>query len=349
MSNRTGIGIVGAQFAGRFHAQIWRTLADAQVVAIADLSAEACEAFNADHGPMRIYTDLDSLLMDPDIEVVDLCVPNFLHARMAVAAMEAGKHVICEKPFATTLADAELVLKAQQRTGARYFYAEDWIFAPALVRAQQIIEEGGIGRPLFLKGKECHNGSHSRFAKTIEYCGGGSIIHVGIHPIGYFYHLMGMPERVTGCCSGGLDGNFIHTDFEGEDWGIAVLHYPGGQRAVVEGNYITSGGMDDRIEVYGTEGVIKVDLTFGSPLSVFSKPGISYAVEKAEFTQGWTRPAVNENESLGYKDELTHFLSCIRNNSAQVPATTAQAGLAVLRIVDAIYQSNREGRTVTVA
>lgn len=349
MSERTGVGIVGAQFAGRFHAQIWRTLAEAQVVAIADLSQDACEAFNTDYGPMRTYADLEGLLMDSEVEVVDLCVPNFLHARMAVAAMEAGKHVICEKPFATTLADAELVLKAQQRTGARYFYAEDWIFAPALVRAEQIIKEGGIGRPLFLKGQECHNGSHSKFAKTIEYCGGGSIIHVGIHPIGYFYHLLGMPERVTGCCNGGLDSNFVHTDFEGEDWGLAVLHYPGGQRAVVEGNYITSGGMDDRVEVYGSEGVVKVDLTFGSPLSVFSKPGIAYAVEKAEFTQGWTRPAVNENESLGYKDELTHFLSCIRDNSAQVPATTADAGLAVFRIVDAIYRSNREGRTVTVA
>ena len=348
MSRRTGIGIVGAQFAGRFHAEIWKTLPEAQVVAIADLSPQAREAFNAEFGPMRTCADLNALLNDTAVDVVDLCVPNYLHARMAVAAMEAGKHVICEKPFATTLTDAELVIEAQQKSGVRYFYAEDWIFAPALVRAEQIIKEGGVGEPLFLKGKECHNGSHSPYAKTVEYCGGGSIIHVGIHPIGYFYHLMGMPERVTGCCNGGLGDNFVHKDFEGEDWGLAVLHYPGGQKALVEGNYITTGGMDDRIEVYGTEGVVKVDLTFGGPLAVFSKPGISYAVEKAELTQGWTRPAVNENESLGYKDELTHFLSCIRDNASQVPATTAEAGMAVLRIVHAIYQSNREGRTVTV-
>jgi len=348
MDARTGIGIIGAQFAGRFHAQIWETLPDAEVVAVADVSPEAREAFCRDYGSVPAYTDLTGLLADPNVEVVDVCVPNFLHAQMAIRAMETGRHVICEKPAATTLADAEQVVEVQQRTGRRYCYAEDWIFAPALVRAERIIREGGIGRPLFLKGKECHNGSHSPFAKTIEYCGGGSLIHVGIHSIGYFFHLLGMPERVTGCCNGGGADNFVHKDFEGEDWALGVLHYPNGEKALVEGNYITTGGMDDSMEAYGTEGVIKVDLTFGSPLSVFSKNGISYAVEKAEFTHGWTRPAVDENESLGYKDELTHFLDCVRNDTPQVAATTAEAGFAVLRTVEAIYRSHREERTIAL-
>ncbi|TVQ39048.1 MAG: gfo/Idh/MocA family oxidoreductase [Spirochaetaceae bacterium] len=349
MSGVTGIGIVGAQFAGRFHAEIWRTLPEARVVAVADLSAEARDGFARAFGPMRTYQDLAGLLSDGEVEVVDLCVPNFLHAEMAIASMEAGRHVICEKPLATRLDDGERVVEVQQKTARRYFYAEDWIFAPALVRAEQIIREGGIGRPLFFKGQECHNGSHSPYARTIAYCGGGSVIHVGIHPIGYAYHLFGLPQRVTGCCSGGSGQNFVHTDFEGEDWGLGVLHYHDGRQALIEGNYITTGGMDDRVEVYGSDGVVKVDLTFGSPLSVFSRNGISYAVEKAEFTQGWTRPAINENESLGYKDELTHFLGCIRHNGEQVASTTAEAGHAVLRVVDAIYRSNREGRTVTLA
>ncbi len=348
MKDRTGIGIVGAQFAGRFHTQIWNTLPGAEVVAVADLSAEAREAFSAQFDNVHMYADFAELLADERVQVIDICAPNFLHARMAIAAMEAGKDVVCEKPAATRLADAEQVLETQRRTGARYFYAEDWIFAPALVRAERIIREGGIGRPLFLKGKECHNGSHSPYARTIEYCGGGSVIHLGIHAIGYFHHLLGVPERVTGCCNGGGADNFIHTDFEGEDWGLGILHYPNGERALVEGNYITAGGMDDSLEVYGTGGVIKVDLTFGSPLSVFSKDGISYAVEKAEFTHGWTRPAVNENESLGYKDELGHFLACIRGEAEQLQSTTAEAGYNVLRIVDAIYRSNKLQQTVSL-
>jgi len=342
------IGIVGAKFAGGFHADIWKTLPGAEVAAVVDLDEAARNAFTAKYGIAKAFSDYRDLVADPDIDVVDVCVPNFLHAEISAAALAGGKNVICEKPFATTAEDARRVVEAQAKSGKRFFYAEDWIFAPALRRAEAIYRQGGIGKGFFFKGKECHNGSHSPFAKKIKFCGGGSVIHLGIHPIGYFHYLLGMPEKVTGCCSGGLERNFIQKDFEGEDWGLGVLHFPGGEKVLVEGNYITTGGMDDVIEFYGSDGVIKVDLTFGSPLSVFSKNGIDYAVEKAEFSHGWTRPAVNENESLGYRSELAHFLACLKGEETQLPGTTAADGYNVFRIIDALYRSNRENRTVSI-
>jgi predicted dehydrogenase len=157
-----------------------------------------------------------------------------------------------------------------------------------------------------------------------------------------------MPEKVAGFCTGGGGDNFIHKDFEGEDWGAGFLLYRDGTKVLVEGNYITSGGMDDVVEAYGSGGRLTANLTFGSPLSVFSKEGISYAVEKAEFTHGWTRPAVDEYESLGYKNELAHFLACARGEAEQSPGTTAEAGFNVFRIVDGLYRSHREGRTVAL-
>ena len=172
------------------------------------------------------------------------------------------------------------------------------------------------------------------------------MIHLGVPAGGSCYHLLGLPEKVVGLCNGGGKDNYLHTQIEGEDWAAGFLIYEDGTRALVEGNYITTGGMEDVVEVYGSEGRIRVDLTFGSPLSVFSKKGISYAVEKAEFTQGWTKPAVNEFESLGYKNELAHFLACLKGKESQVRGTTAEAGFQVLRIVDAIYRSNREERTI---
>ena len=346
MKKNIRIGIIGAKFAGSFHTEVWHSLPGAEVVAVAEISEADREAFRRKYDVARGYGDAAQMIADPDIDLIDICVPNFLHAPMAVAAMNGGKDVVCEKPFATTLADGEKVVETRIRTGRKFFYAEDWIFAPALLRAGEIIDEGGIGTPFYYKGKECHNGSHSPFAKTIRYCGGGSVIHLGIHAAGYFHHLLGMPEKVVGVCNGGGEDNFVHRDMEGEDWGGGFLLYSDGRKALVEGNYITTGGMDDVIEVYGSEGRLSVDLTFGSPLSVFSKKGISYAVEKAEFTQGWTRPAVNENESLGYRNELAHFLACMRDEAPQVPGTTAEAGFNVFRIIDGIYRSHREERTI---
>ncbi|MCX7787431.1 MAG: Gfo/Idh/MocA family oxidoreductase [Spirochaetes bacterium] len=342
------IGIVGSKFAAAFHTEVWQMLSGAKVVAIAARNPEQRDSFQKKYGIPKAYTLLQELLADPEVDVVDICLPNYLHAETAIKTMEAGKDVICEKPFATTLAEGEKVVEVQKKTGRRFFYAEDWIFAPALLRAEQILKEGGIGKPFYFKGKETHNGSHSPYARTIQYCGGGAMIHLGVHAIGYFYHLLGLPEKVVGLCNGGGQNNYMHTQIEGEDWSAAFLLYKDGTRALVEGNYITRGGMEDVVEVYGSEGRIRVDLTFGSPLSVFSLKGISYAVEKAEFTQGWTKPAIDEYESLGYKRELAHFLACLKGEETQARGTTAEAGFDVLRIIDAIYRSNREERTLVL-
>jgi len=342
------IGIIGAKFAGGFHMDVWKTIPGAEVIAVADLVEEARLDFQKKYNLPKAYGDGTELIKDPDIDVVDICVPNFLHAPIAIAAMQGGKSVICEKPFATTMEDAHKVMETQVKTGMRFFYAEDWIFAPALQRMETIIRNGGIGNILYVKGKEVHNGSHSPYAKKIKFCGGGAIIHLGVHPIGYFHHLLGMPSKVTGFGSPGGEGNFVQKDFEGEDWGLGVLHYSSGVKALIEGNYITTGGMEDVVEVYGSEGRARADITFGGPLSVFSKKGIDYAIEKAEFTHGWTYPAVDENDSLGYRNELGHFLSCLKEDREQMHGTDARSGFNTFRIINALYRSHREGKTVSI-
>jgi predicted dehydrogenase len=106
--------------------------------------------------------------------------------------------------------------------------------------------------------------------------------------------------------------------------------------------------MDDVVEVYGSEGRIRAEITFGGPLSVFSKYCFDYAVEKAEFTHGWTNPAVDENESLGYRNELSHFLACMQDDREQMHGTDAQSGFNTFRIIDALYRSHREGKTISL-
>ena len=346
MSTKIKIGIVGAKFAGEFHGDMWKTLHNAEIYAIADLDEKTRTAYKEKYGVVKDYHSYQEMVTDSELDVIDICLPNFLHAEVAIAAMEAGKHVICEKPMATTAEDAEKVAEVQKKTGRIYFYAEDWIFAPALVRAKEIINEGGIGTVLYCKGKETHNGSHSPFAQTIKFCGGGAVVHLGIHAAGFFYDLFGMPASIVGVCTDGLDGNFVHKKMEGEDWGVGILTYTNGPRVLIEANYITIGGMDDIVEFYGTEGVLKVDMTFGNPLSVYSRKGFKYAVEKADTTKGWTKPAVNEHESLGYKDEMKHFLDCVEGSSVQHPGTTVETGLNALKIIHSLYQSNKEKRGV---
>ena len=95
---RAKIGIVGAKFAGSFHADMWKEMHNAEVIAVADLDDEARKTFVETYGVKRNYKTYQELISDPDVEIVDICLPNFLHAEVSVAAMEAGKNVVCEKP-----------------------------------------------------------------------------------------------------------------------------------------------------------------------------------------------------------------------------------------------------------
>ncbi len=342
------VGIVGAKFAADIHCHSYSRNDLAEVVAIADI-ADASELMQKWSIP-DYHKDYREMFARDDIDLVSVCVPNFLHHDVAIAAAQAGKHVVVEKPLATSAEDAREMVSASEQNGVKLMYAEDWCFSPALRRAEEIINEGAIGKVCFIKAKEVHNGTHSPFAKDKQMCGGGSFLHLGIHPIGWLLYLLGKGENpvveVTGKMTGGLTKNFVHLENGGEDFGMGMMRFKNGQFAFVEGNYITVGGMDDKVEIYGTEGVLKVDLTFGSPISCYSRPGISYSIEKTDHNLGWTRPAVDEFLNLGYVPELKYFVDCILGKHDVFYGVNGQSGTACVELVQAFYESNETGRTV---
>jgi predicted dehydrogenase len=341
------VGIIGSRFAATLHANAYQRCPEVEITAAAAI--DNLEPFCEKFGIKNSYRDYQKLLRHPEIRLVSICVPNYLHKEVAIASAEAGKNIICEKPLATTLSDAKEVVRVCRERGVKLMYAEDWVFAPALRRAAEICEEGALGKIFYIKAKETHPGSHSQYAQKINFCGGGAMIHLAIHPIGWvrWFKKQEVVE-VTGQITPGGKRNLKHAHFEGEDWGIATLKFEDNSYALVEGNYITCGGLDDVVEIYGSEGVIKVELSQGSPLSVFSLRGYSYAIEKAELTKGWTRPAVDEEASLGYPGEIEHFVDCVRKDKEPMFGVRGDDGVRALEIVTAIYRSAQEKRTITL-
>ncbi|MFH1761556.1 MAG: Gfo/Idh/MocA family oxidoreductase [bacterium] len=343
------IGIVGSKFAADFHADCYsrNNMAELTAVAAIDNLEEYSKKWNIKH----VYEDYNKMLERDDLDVISVCVPNFLHHPVALAAAKAGKDIICEKPLATKIEHAEEIIKVCDDSGVKLMYAEDWIFSPPLKRVKAVLDEGAIGDILYVKGKECHNGTHSPFAKKKETCGGGSFIHLGIHPIGYFLYLLGDGGKnpvveVTGFVNGGQADNYVHKDNGGEDFGAGMMKFKNGQRAFVEGNYITVGGMDDKVEYYGKEGLIKVDLTHKSNVQVYSRSGYSYGIEKEDNTVGWSRPAVDEFWGLGYVPELEYFIRCVAGEEKLFYGVDGKAGLACLKIISAFYESAEKKCTI---
>jgi predicted dehydrogenase len=348
MKGKVRVGILVSKFAADFHAACYRR--DPRVELVAAAAIDNLEPFALKWNIRAVYDDFHNLLKRDDIDLVSICLPNYLHYDAVMTAARAGKAIVCEKPLATNTAHAEEMVAYCSQNNIQLFYAEDWCFAPALIRAREIIRQGAIGDILYIKAKEVHNGTHSPYARNKETCGGGCLIHLAIHPIGWVLSAVGGENNpvveITGKANGGAADNYVHKDNTGEDWSLGVMKFKNGIHALIEGNYITVGGMNDKIEIYGSQGLVKADLTFGSPLQVYSRGGYDYAVEKADNTLGWTRPAVDEFSNLGYVSELKYFVDCIVKKEQPMFGVDGSAGLACMRIVQAMYQSAEQGVTV---
>ena len=343
--------MIGAAFSADLHMDGYSRCTDiARVVAVCDKVTERVNDLLARYHVegAEVYDDAKKAIDSVECDVVDICLPNFLHYEIAMYAFSKGRNVITEKPLATTLENANEMVEAAKKAGRHLYYAEDWLFAPALGKALNIVESGAIGRQMYVRARECHCGSHSPFAQTIKFCGGGSLIHLGCHPIGFMLAMKNNRwTELVAMTSGGLDKNMWHTGMEGEDWAALLIKFEDGTSALLEANYLTTGGMEDSIEIYGTEGKIAVDLTFSSPVRLYSIPGTDYTVEKAEITTGWSRPAVDEKYNLGYVAEIRHFMESVRDGKDAKTGLRGIDGLEILKVINYAYQSSKEGRKIT--
>lgn len=350
MNKKVKVLLIGAAFSADLHVDGYSRSTDiAEIVAICDKDLSRVDALAKRYNlsGYTAYDDFKKAIDEVECDLVDVCMPNFLHHDVAMYAFSKGRHVISEKPLATTVEDAIEMVNAAEAAGKKLYYAEDWLFAPAMNKALNVIDEGAIGKPMYIRARECHSGSHSPFVQQIKFCGGGSMIHLGIHPVGFMLSLKNNRwTELVAMTSGGGDTNFVHKKMEGEDWSTAIIKFEDGTSATLEANFVTMGGMEDVIDIYGTEGCMHIDLTFSSAIKCFSVPGLNYTVEKAEVTTGWSAPAVDEKFNLGYVGEIRHFMeSCLNDRDAKVGLRGID-GLEALKVVNLIYKSAREGKKI---
>lgn len=213
---RVGIGMIGAGFLAETRARCYAAVSgyDAEIVAVAARTEDRMNAYAAKHNIAQTFTDYEALLKLPEVDVVDLCVPNHMHRPMTEAAAAAGKHIVCTKPLtayvgqdlpadasdadiasvprsqmlAQATADAEAMVTAANSAGVHLMYGENWLYAPSIDRAERLIT-ASRGTIVELRGGECHSGSHSPYSKIWRYTGGGALLRLGAHPIGAMLYL----------------------------------------------------------------------------------------------------------------------------------------------------------------
>lgn len=340
---RVRVGIIGSAFSSSIHAEALQDVPEALVLAACSPNQGHAEAFARRWQIPSFTTDHRRLLERKDIDAVVVGIPNDLHRQVVVAAAEAGKHVILEKPIAHHLEDADALLKACRKHKVLLGYAETICFSPKYARAKKLVEEGAIGQLYMVKQGEKHSGPHSDWFYDVERAGGGVLMDMGCHGIEWARWMYGKPKvkSVAAHCQ-----RVLHTRrTRGDDNSMVILEFEGGGIALIENSWAKPGGMDDRAELYGTEGVIYCDLLRGSSIETYSSRGYGYAVEKAGETRGWTFTAFQEAHLYGFPQEMRHFLRCIQND--ETPMETGEDGRATLEIIYAAYESAATGRRIT--
>jgi predicted dehydrogenase len=344
MERTVGIGLIGSGFVADIHAHaVKHFVKNAAVRAVASATPGKAERFARERGIPRAFTDYRDLLGLDEIDVVLVAVPNDLHAQVTIDAAGAGKHVICEKPLCRTLEEADRMIETCRRQGVRLFYAEELLFAPKYVRAKQLaVDEGALGDVFLVKQWEEHYGPHEPWFWDVRRSGGGVLLDMGCHSIELARWILGKPpvKSVTAVL-----GTYVHHDrTQGEDHGICIVEYEGGRVGVAENSWAKPGGVDDRVEIYGSRGHTRADLLRGSALLTYSDVGYGYAMEKAATTKGWTFTMFEEVWNYGFPQEMQHFVNCVLGQ--EQPVETGEDGREVLKIICAAYQSAGERRTI---
>ena len=295
------VGLVGCGFVAELHMYAYRRVygVDVEVRAVAARGDHVVD-FARKHHIASVYRSFRDLIADADIDVVDICTPPNSHASMIVEAMQAGKHVICEKPFAgyfgrdgdrepigrhvpkalmyeRVLEEMEQTRAAIERSGKLFMYAEDWIYAPAVTKTAEIIR-ATKDKILFMKGEESHSGSHAAHAAQWAMTGGGSLIRMGCHPLSAVLHLKQVEAKARGeviraASVTGDVGNvtailkpeeraYIKANpVDVEDWGMLTVTFSDGTKATVLSGDMIMGGVRNLIETYTSGGSLFANIT----------------------------------------------------------------------------------------
>ncbi|MER5207312.1 Gfo/Idh/MocA family oxidoreductase [Streptomyces sp. NPDC002825] len=383
-----GVGMVGYAFMGAAHSQGWRTAGRAfdlplrpVLAAVAGRDADGVRAAARRHGWAAAETDWRALIAREDVQLVDVCTPGDSHAEIAVAALEAGKHVLCEKPLANSVAEAETMAVAAEAAAARGQIAMvgfNYRRVPALAYARSLVADGRLGtlrhvRVTYLQDWLVDPGFPLTWRLEREHAGSGALGDLGAHAVDLAQYLAGEPlvgvsaltetfvrkrPRLAGAAAGGLGGGAgseVYGQVTVDDAALFTGRLASGALASFEATRMASGRKNAlRLEINGEKGSLAFDLERLNELSFHdhTEPAESAGFRRILVTEpghpyleGWWPPG----HGLGYEHTFAHqardLVHAIADGTA--PAPSFADGLQVQRVLAAVEDSARNNAVYT--
>ncbi len=326
--------ITGTGYISAIHARAVYFSKDAELVAVVSRSPTTSQAFADQFGVKRISTSLEALLKDGGLDALVIGTPNALHAREAITALQAGVHVIVEKPMAMNAAEAKQMIAASQESGALMMVAHCWRFDEEVLWLKSQV--GRLGQIIRTKGYGVHtNWGPSGWFTQRGLAGGGAMADMGIHALDTARFLIGDPQPVSVYAKIGT----YYKDFDVDDTGVVIVNWDNGVVSYIETGWWQphSDGPEAATQLYGTQGFGQV---FPTKLEL---PDVKES--KVEIIDpGFTFPRAEHAPQLLYDSQMAYFIDCIRAGKTPVPG--GAEGLVNMRVIDAAYESANSGKVV---
>ncbi len=374
-----GVGIVGYGFIGKVHAHCHKALnfyydpvpVRTKLVAVCTSRPETAQKAKEHGGFEFATTDFRELVEHPEVDIVHCCTPNKFHRDICVAALEAGKHVYCDKPMAMNVAEAKEMVETAERSGKVHMLTFQYRFIPAIQRAKQLIEEGRVGDLLTFRLAYLHSGyidpnRPMAWRLDKELAGGGALFDLGSHMLDLVHFLLGKVRRVFACLKTFVTerpvapGAKEKARVEVDDWAQLVLELENGALGTVEASRVATGTEDEfRVEVHGTKGAFYFNSMDPNWLKFFdaTAPDAPFGGERGfkaiASVQRYPQPAKlpPSGAAIGWLRYhvacLYEFLRCIAEDKPASPSF--HDGLEVQRVMEAALLSAKEGRWVDLS
>jgi len=352
MGDKVRIGIIGVGQIGKHHLDRYRKIEDAEIVALADINEAEAQRVSQVYGIPNVYTDFRKLLERDDIVAVDVCLHNNLHRPVTVAALEAGKHVYCEKPMAGAYCDAEAMYRTAQAMGRRLSIQLNTLFSNETKAAKALIDEGLLGRLYHARstgfrrrGRPYVDGYGSPAFVQKHVAAGGAMYDMGVYHIANMLYLLGNPEviRISGKTYQETEMDPARKQLSGydvEELGLGFVKLQDGITLDIieswaihldqfEGSYVVGSAGGVRLEPFGFYRCIgDLDLNCTADLDGFD----------------WRIHNVREGGSA-YDSPQHHWIAVLQGRVALLP--TAELALNTMLISEGIYLSDKLGREAT--
>lgn len=341
-SQRVRVAILGAGI-GRQHLRGYMGVQNAQVTAICDLNAERAQALADEFGAqgVRIFTTIDDFLASGSADAVSLCLPNFLHAQVAVQCFEAGLDVLCEKPLAINAAEAIQIAEAAQKYGRICMVGQVLRFRDDVLALKERADELEIYYARVMARRVSGIPKWGGWFTQDKFAGGGPLIDTGVHIIDLAWWLGGCPKPVSasGVTYAAFGKEKLHLGsggaanedgvFDVEDLAAGLVRFENGFSIHFEASWAINAEGDSRYcHVHGKQGA----LIWNDEPKIIAADG--------------TVGPMPKDAGNAFQRETQHFIDCVI--SRQQPDPDASQGVAMMKILDALYESARIGREVEI-